>query len=256
MTPLFVIYFFIFIIGAGIGSFLNVCISRIPNKKSIVFPPSICANCGKKVKPYDNIPIISYLILRGKCRFCSEKIPIHHFIVEIVTPLLYILIFTLCDNQFSFLFFKYIFFISVCIIIFFIDFKHKIIPNILTLPLIVIGFGLVFFKNNDVSYISSLIGAGFGFLLFWGLAVLFYRVTNKEGLGGGDIKLITAIGAFIGFYGTLFVILSSSFLAIIIIVIFQRDKSKYFPYGPFLVLASMLYVFFGKNLIEYYLYFF
>ncbi len=246
-------YLIIFIFGAVFGSFFNVCISRIPNKKSVVFPDSSCPFCKTHIKPYHNIPIVSYILLRGKCAYCGAKINIHYFLVELLTPVLLMLLFASQNAQFSIVFFKYAIFISFGLIIFFIDLYHYIIPDKLSLPLIVIGLIFSFLPNTDIGWMSAGIGALSGFLLFLFTALIFQKVTGKDSLGGGDIKLIAAIGAFLGIEGTLFTVLFSSLIALTVLIILKHDRKKHFPFGPFLIVGALVYILAGDTLIQLYL---
>jgi len=246
-------YLIIFIFGTVFGSFFNVCISRIPKKKSIVFPDSSCPNCKTKIKPYHNIPIISYILLKGKCAYCGSKIDIHHFFVELLTPVLLILLYAGQNEQISLVFFKYAIFISFGLIIFFIDLYHSIIPDKLSFPLIVIGLFFSILPNTDVSWISSVIGSLSGFILFFGTAFIFQKTTGKDGLGGGDIKLIAAIGAFLGIWGTLFTVIFSSLIALVLLLIIKHDRKKHFPFGPFIIAGAFTYILAGDTLIMLYL---
>ena len=246
-------YIIIIIFGAIFGSFFNVCISRIPQKKSVVFPDSSCPICKTKIKPYHNIPIISYILLKGKCAYCGAKINIHYFLVELLMPILLILLFTNQNEQFSVIFFKYAIFISFGLIIFFIDLYHYIIPDNLSLPLIMIGLIFSFVPTTDVSWISAGIGAFLGFILFLITALLFKKTTGKDSLGGGDIKLIAAIGAFLGVWGILFTVLFSSLIALAVLLILKHDRKKQFPFGPFLITGAFVYILAGNALIGLYL---
>jgi len=246
-------YFLIFIFGAVFGSFFNVCISRIPKNKSVIFPDSSCPTCQTKIKPYHNIPIISYVLLKGKCAYCGSKINIHYFLVELITPVLFIILFVNQDTQISLVFFKYVIFISFGLIIFFIDLFHYIIPYKLSLPLIVIGLLFSFLPNTDIGWIPAGIGALSGFLVFLFTAFFFQKVTGKDSLGGGDIKLIAAIGAFLGVWGTLFTVLFSSLIALVILLILKHDRKEPFPFGPFLIAGALVYILAGDTLIGLYL---
>ncbi len=253
MAELTLTYFFIFLVGASFGSFFNVCIYRIPFKKSIVFPASCCPQCGHKIKPLYNIPILSYILLKGRCKNCNTKIHWFYLVVEIITPVIFLLLFILNDNQFSIIFFKYLLLLSVSLIIFFIDLFHKIIPDILSLPLIVIGVLFSIFPQTDVNFKSSLFGSLFGFVIFLIVALLFRTITKKDGLGGGDIKYITAIGSFCGLQGSIFTIILSSGLGLITLMIIRHNLKKEFPFGPFLVAGTFIYVFLGQYIVESYL---
>ena len=246
-------YFFLVILGAAIGSFLNVCIYRIPRKESIVSPGSHCPQCNKKIKPVDNIPIVSYLFLKGKCRNCCFKIPLQYLLVELLTPILFILLYVSTDFSLNSVFFKYIIFISAGIIIFFIDYNQQIIPDVISLPLVVIGIAVSFLPAIDITWKSALTGAVFSFVIFLATAYIFKLFTGKESLGGGDIKLMTAIGSFIGIVGTIFTIFFSSGIALIILVVIGHDRRKEFPFGPFLIFGAFLYILTGRFLTEIYL---
>ena len=249
-----IISIFVVVFGLAFGSFFNVCIYRIPNKESIVFPNSHCPNCSKPIKPVHNIPVFSYLFLKGKCAYCGEKIHWHYFLVELITPILFLAVFFLYGP--SILFIKYLIFVSFGILICFIDAFHKIIPDVLSLTLIVLGIGFSFLPGSDVSWLSSLLGALFGFLVFLITAYFFQLATHKESLGGGDIKLIAAIGSFIGILGTIFTVIFGSMIALIILLAIGHDRRKEFPFGPFLIFGAISYILFGNSLFQYYINYF
>jgi len=242
-----------FILGACIGSFLNVCICRIPESKSIVSPGSACPRCNTLIKFYDNIPIISYLFLLGKCRTCSEPISVRYPLVELLTGLLALA--TVIKLGISIDFFIYFIFISTLVVITFIDLDHQIIPDIISLPGIPIGLlsSLVIaslsFKD---ALIGALIGGGSLFLVAWG----YHFLTSKEGMGGGDIKLLAMIGAFTGWSGVFFTIFIASAIGSLIgvvLMLFAKKNLKFaVPFGPFLSLGAIAYIFFGPELIFWY----
>ncbi len=246
-------YFLIILFGAAFGSFFNVCIYRIPRKESIISPGSRCPRCGEKIKPVHNIPILSYILLKGKCNKCNSKIPIHYFLVEILTPVLFVFLFISLGSHFSFVFFKYLVFISFGLIIFFIDFFHYVIPDKLSLPLIALGIIFSFTPVTDISWKSSIAGAFFCFVVFLVTAYFFKVITKKDYLGGGDIKLMTAIGSFIGILGSIFTIFFSSAIAIVLLLIIKHDKHKEFPFGPFLIFGAFIYILIGRILTFLYL---
>jgi len=222
--------FFIFIFGLIIGSFLNVVIYRIPEGKSLLFPASSCTECKTKIKFYDNIPIVSYIILRGKCRACGKRIPVIYPVIELLSAVLFYLLFIkLFYNAFFYfnitsynfplfkdyltdrisLFITYGFFIFVLIPISFIDFFHRIIPDSLNITLIIAGFLFNIFLLHR-GFLFPLTGFITGGLFFYLVAVFFDLLRKKEGLGGGDIKLIAGIGAFLGVKGVIFTIFAGS----------------------------------------------
>jgi leader peptidase (prepilin peptidase)/N-methyltransferase len=241
---------FVLLLGMAFGSFFNVCIYRIPNGKSLL-PKSHCPGCNKPIKPANNIPIFSFLFLKGKCQTCGCKIPWHYFVVELITPLLFALLYL--KFGFSLLLLKYLVFCSAAIIIFFIDLFHKIIPDVISLPLIVAGLLFSFFSAGDISLLTSFLAAFFGFVVFLLTGYIFDLITKRESLGGGDIKLIAGIGSFLGFVGLIFTVFFASLAALIILLILKHDRSKVFPFGPFLVLGAVVYIFLGNTLFQSYL---
>ena len=245
----------IFIIGLVIGSFSNVCIYRIPRHESVISPGSHCPNCGKPVRPIDNIPVLSYLLLMGKCHYCGKNISLQYPFVELLTGLLYLLIFLTFDLTIDTL--AYIMLASVLIIITFIDLKESIIPDILSLPMIGIGFIFSFFLSK-ITYIDSLLGilTGGGSLLI--IAIMGSFLFKKEAMGGGDIKLAAMIGAFLGWKLTLLTLFIGFFAGAIIGTIFmimkQKKENEAIPFGPFIALGSIIALFWGEMMIEWYLF--
>lgn len=245
----------IFTFGACIGSFLNVCIWRLPESQSIVSPPSKCPNCNKPIRFYDNIPIISYIWLWGKCRACRKPISIRYPLVEIITGLFACI--TAIKFGISYEALIYFIFIAALIVTTFIDIDHQIIPDIISLPGIAIGllFSIVFESlHYKDSLIGILIGGGSLFLIAWG----YHFFTGKDGMGGGDIKLLAMIGAFIGWKGVFFTIFVSSatgsIIGIMLMLIKQKDLKLAVPFGPFLAIGAILYIFFGPELLSWYFY--
>lgn len=242
----------VFVFGAVIGSFLNVCIFRLPESNSIVKPPSQCPHCHHSIRFYDNIPIISYLFLKGKCRDCDEKISWRYPLVEFITAIFAMLLFA--KFNFSLDFLVFFFFTAVLIVITFIDLDHQIIPDVLTLPGIPIFFLLAVFVVK-VPWMDAVIGlfAGGGVLL--AIAFGYELITKREGMGGGDIKLLGMIGGFLGWKSLIFILLFSSLLGAIIgigVMIIQKQDMKYaVPFGPFLSAAAVAYVFFGDIFMQF-----
>ncbi|MHB1692774.1 MAG: prepilin peptidase [bacterium] len=226
--------FFVFIFGLVIGSFLNVVIYRLPEGKSLLFPASSCPDCKTKIKFYDNIPIVGYLLLRGKCRSCGKKISLIYPVIEFLTAVLFYLLFVkifykaffyfeitpynllLFKNYLTYnflLLISYSFFIFILIPISFIDFFHRIIPDSLNIMLIIAGFLFNIFLLHK-SFLFPFIGFITGGLFFYLIAVFYDLIRKKEGLGGGDIKLIAGIGAFLGIKGVIFTIFAGSFFGL------------------------------------------
>jgi leader peptidase (prepilin peptidase) / N-methyltransferase len=236
------------VFGSVIGSFLNVCIFRIPAGQSIVIPSSHCPKCGHLLKPYDNIPILSYLILKGKCRYCGERISYQYPLVETLTAFMSLLLFM--KYGFSLPYVCTFIYVCALIVVTFIDLAHQIIPDIITLPGIPI-FSLLAILVMEVSIPDSLLGilVGGGFLFL--VAVLYELLTKREGMGGGDIKLLAMIGAFLGWESIFFIILVSSllgaFIGIMTVIVQKRDFRYAIPYGPFLSIAGLAYLFIGEQ---------
>lgn len=242
-----------FIFGMCIGSFLNVCIYRLPASQSIVYPGSTCPNCNTSIAFYDNIPILSYLWLRAKCRHCKMPIPIRYLLVEIIGGFFALSVWIKFGLTFEALI--YFTFITSLIVITFIDMDHRIIPDVITLPGIVIGF-LVSFIIPTITYKDSILGllAGGGSLFV--VASIYYLLTKKDGMGGGDIKLLAMIGAFLGWKSVLFTLFVSSAVGALIGIIIMLGSGKNLklavPFGPFLSLGAIVYIFFGSDLIFWY----
>lgn len=245
---------FIFLFGACVGSFLNVCIYRIPENKSIVFPGSSCPECENAIPFYDNIPIISYLFLRGRCRFCKTRISIRYPLIEALTAILGLALFLKFNLTLPFCF--WFVFISALIIISFIDIDHQIIPDVISLPGIVL-FASSFYFLPEMTLKNTLLGIFAGGGILYSVAWIYYKLKKQEGMGGGDIKLLAMIGAATGIKGVVFTIFTGSLLGTfigILIMLYTRvaDSKLKIPFGPFLSLGAVLYIFYGNELIHWY----
>ena len=236
----------VIILGALWGSFANVCIFRLPKEKGVVSGRSYCPKCKKKIVWYDNIPIISFFLLGGKCRKCKKSISIQYVIVEAI-------------NIVSFITIYYFFGISVItvllmmlslsfLVIFFIDFEHFIIPNVLTFPMMIVGFLKSFDPNLPSlfpNYINSLIGGLFGYGVIWSIIYFYKQLRKKEGMGLGDAKLLAVVGFWFGWISIPFVLFLSSVLALLWVAPDLIKKSKkltsQIPFGPYIILASILF---------------
>ena len=249
----FVLCFFAVLFGLCLGSFANVCIYRIPHNKSIVHPPSSCPDCGHKIRFYDNIPVISYLFLMGRCRQCKVFISWRYPLVEILMALLSLTLFIRFGFQVQTI--SWILFAGTLLILSFIDLDHKILPDVLTLPGIAVGW-LVSFLPGGISWTDSLIGlvAGGGSLYL--VATVYARITGREGLGGGDIKLLAMIGAWMGWQSLPLIVLMSSLSGAIIgsvfILVGGKGARTQIPFGPFLSLGALSYLFFGQQISLWY----
>jgi len=244
---------FVFIFGLCIGSFLNVCIYRLPQSKSIVQPRSMCPNCGVPIRFYDNIPILSYIVLRGKCRHCSASIAFRYPAVELISGAFALGVYLKYGIRFDALI--YYAFIATLLVITFIDIDHQIIPDVITLPGIPIFFAASF-ALMQITFVESiigiLVGGGSLFLVAW----LYHLLTKKEGMGGGDIKLLAMIGAVIGWKGVIFTIFVASaigtLVGMLIIIKTRKTMKLAVPFGPFLAIGAITYILFGPQLINWY----
>ena len=238
--------------GLLLGSFLNVCIHRLPRDTSIVFPASHCPHCGTAIPPWLNIPVLSYLLLKGRCRSCEAAISPRYPLVELLTALLGLALY----HRFGLtpLFFVLALLSAALIVVTFIDLEHQIIPDEITLTGIAVGFASSFFL--PVGWLASLLGilAGGGSLLLiaWG----YERCTGTEGMGGGDVKLLAMLGAFLGWQSVPFIIfvssLAGSAIGVAVMLATKRDRRLAIPFGPFLVIGALTYLFFGEQIIDWY----
>ena len=267
---------FCVLIGLAIGSFLNVCISRIPLEESVVHPRSRCPECRKPIANRDNIPILSYIILGGRCRHCRKKISIRYPIIEALTGIISGLLYLKFD--FGLAWIVYLLFCAALIVLAFIDADHRILPDLITLNGLWIGLVLSFFLwlpgsliarilewigvgNNPspilVSVVSSVIGAIVGGGLLWGVREAYFRLRGVEGMGFGDVKMMAMVGAFVGVPLTLFTIMVGSVLGSVIGVLMMqfagKDKGYELPFGTFLSFGGILAVLYGNELIAMYL---
>lgn len=245
---------FIFMFGACIGSFLNVCIYRIPRNMSIVFPGSACPACGHHLPFYANIPIISFLFLKGRCLFCSHPISLQYVVVECLTGILAILTyFTFGWTLEAIVWFA---FAATLVVVSGIDLTFRIIPDRISIPGILI-FGCLAWAVLDRPLTAIVSGILVGGGILYGVALVYYLIRKTDGMGGGDIKLLAMIGAATGVTGVLFTLFAGSFAgtgAGIATMIRNRhaDRQMQIPFGPFLSVGALTYVFFGDTLIDWY----
>jgi leader peptidase (prepilin peptidase) / N-methyltransferase len=241
------------VFGLCIGSFLNVCIYRLPLGQSIIRPRSRCMQCGNSVRAYDNIPVISYLILRGRCRDCRSPISARYPLVEMMSGVFAAM--TVLKYGIGLPAMIVFLFIAALLVITFIDLDHRIIPDLISLPGIPVGFAASFGLSSITpveSLIGILSGGGSLFLVAWGYQLL----TRREGMGGGDIKLLAMIGAFLGWKGVIFTVFVSSLtgtLAGMAMIGLKGGNMKLaVPFGPFLAIGAIAYVFTGPELMQWY----
>ena len=248
-------FYLLFIILGGIwGSFSNVCIYRLPENQGIIAGRSFCPSCKNKIQWFDNIPILSFVLLKGKCRHCKSIINLQYLIVELISSVSFVTIYYFFGLTFTTLL---LLILSVFfIIIFFIDLKHFIIPNVLTFPLMIIGFIKSFDPNLNKAifpnYINSLIGGVFGYLIIWLIIYFYKKVRKKEGMGLGDAKLLSAIGFWFGWLSIPFTIFISSLVALILVIPSILNKSRgmtsQIPFGPYIIIGCILYVSFANQI--------
>jgi leader peptidase (prepilin peptidase) / N-methyltransferase len=274
MHPSGLVGAFTFAFGLIIGSFLNVCILRLPEGKSIVLPASACPKCGAKIRPYDNIPVLSWLILRGKCRSCRAPISPMYPLVEFLTGLLFLCCYLVFGLTIEAL--KWAIFAALLIVLVFTDFRERILPDVINF----VGFGLglllsLFTPSQDgtamwlsgrwfdfappapiLSLVDALLGAALGAGVLWLIAEGYFRLRGKEGMGFGDVKMMLMAGAFLGWKRTLLTLLAGSLIGSILGIAFilaRRKDSEYeLPFGSFLGMAAMLVVFFGNPVVHWY----
>ncbi|TRZ92227.1 prepilin peptidase [bacterium] len=244
------------LIGLAWGSFLNVVIYRVPREMSLLKPPSTCPGCQKRIKPYDNVPFFSYLILRGKCRHCGFRIPFSYFLVEVLTPASFGLLYFHHDRTMGLPFIASCLFASAMIALGFIDYYHQILPDVITMPGLVLALGYGFVRQ-DMSFRQALIGAavGSGFLLF--VYGAYFLVRRKEGLGMGDVTMMLVIGAFLGWLPTVLTLVLASFagaaVGIFFILFRKKDMQFALPFGTFLAPAALVTLLWGERIIRAYL---
>lgn len=254
MSPNQFMSLFVLLAGACVGSFLNVCIYRIPAGLSIVSPPSACPRCQQSIRVYDNIPVLSYLLLRGRCRACAAPIAMRYPLVETLTALAALAVFLKYGLTAATP--VYFAFIAVLIVITFIDIDHQIIPDILSLPGIPVFFvaGLWAARTD---WRDALIGIGIGGGILFLIALIYRQLTGKDGMGMGDVKLLAMIGALIGWQGVVFTIFCSSvtgtLVGLLLMALSGGGLKTRLPFGPFLALGAVAYIFYGPELIDAYL---
>ncbi|KAF0185560.1 MAG: leader peptidase (prepilin peptidase) / N-methyltransferase [Nitrospirae bacterium] len=257
----------IIVFGLLVGSFLNVCIHRIPREQSIVSPPSACPGCGSRIRPWDNIPLISYFILlRGKCRACESPISLRYPLVEAANAALYFYTFMHFGPGWHLPLLWL--FVSAMIVIICIDIDFQIIPDVITLPGMPLGLFAASFLLPDpfltfrttgggaafeiVGISNSLIGLALGFGLFYLIALL-----SRGGMGGGDIKMMGMVGAFLGWKGVLLTTfigsLTGALVGIALMAASKAGRKTKIPFGPYLALGSLISLFFGAPILRWYL---
>jgi leader peptidase (prepilin peptidase)/N-methyltransferase len=258
----------VFIFGSIVGSFLNVCIRRMPLGESVVWPRSYCPKCKKRIPGYDNIPFLSFFLLGGRCRFCKQKISLQYPLVELLSAFVFIIFYSRYGLSFDFIF--YTLFACGLIIATFIDIEHRIIPDEISIGGIIIGLILNAVKGFNLhpvslnfkplinSFLGVVIGGGIIYLTGFLFDLVYFKILKRppiqgetESMGGGDIKLLAAIGAFLGWQKALLTFFIAPFFGAVIGIInllVKRDHT--IPYGPFLSLAALLSLFWADKIIS------
>ncbi len=274
VAPTVLIAIFVSLFGLIIGSFLNVCIVRIPGGKSIVMPASACTKCGAAIRPYDNIPVISYLVLGGKCRKCKNPISAMYPAVELLTGLLFLGCYEVFGLSAEAL--KWSIFSAIMVVLVFTDLRERILPDLVNYTGFGLGLVLSFFTNPIdgtasaiakrlfefpppapvLSFADALLGAAAGSGLLWLVSEVYFRLRGREGMGLGDVKMMLMAGAFLGLKRTLLTIFAGSILGSVLgvaVILARRKGSDYeLPFGTFLGMAALLVVFFGSPIVYWY----
>ncbi len=251
-----IIFYLLFFLS--IGSFLNVLIYRLPKGLSIIKNSSHCPNCGYKIKWYENIPIISYLLLRGKCSNCKEKIAIRYFIVEILSLLIAIISLIRFDLSYTSIIVTLL--LEIFVVIFYIDKNEMIIPDVLNIIILILSIISLFFVNITshnqeiiIDYKDKLISIVINIVIFV-IFIIIEKIIQKSIIGGGDLKLFFGIGIFMGWQLELLGIVLACIIGVVFeILFFKTSKRKVLPFGPYLVCGFTISLFFGPDLILWYL---
>jgi len=255
------IYVFIFILGLFVGSFLNVLVDRLPRNENVIKGRSYCESCKKELKWFDLIPVLSFVFLKGRCRFCKAELSLYYPIIELTTGIMFVLTYAFVSSQFiiyhlSFIIpiLYYLFIVSSFIVVFFTDLKYEIISDKILLPAIVVTF-LYLLIINPSSLIINLFSGVVTFLFFVIIYLVFSFLTKKESMGGGDIKLTFLLGLFLGFPNIivgLYLAFLTGALAGIILIIWKKKsfRGATLPFGPFLILGAIVSLFWGNFIFQ------
>ena len=246
--------FLVFFLGIILGSFANVCIHRLPKNKQVIIGRSFCPKCKKKINWYDNLPLVSFLILKMKCRDCNKKISPRYFIVELLTGITFLIIFLSFNSLVALIFLCIL--SLILIMIFFIDLENFIIPDVLNFSIMFLALLKNFLPNLNTSFVQeinqSIIGGIVGYLSIWVIIFLYKTIKKIEGMGLGDAKLMAGIGLLFGWQSIPFVLFISSVLGLIFVIPSLLSKRKNMrseiPFGPFIIASSIIYFTFGDYL--------
>lgn len=255
----------VFIIGLIVGSFLNVCIYRMPREESLVKPGSHCPKCDEEIPWFDNIPLLSYILLKGRCRFCKERISFRYFIVELLTAVLFVIILKHFGLKNYYRYLAYIIFVSLLVVTTFVDIQHRIIPDEISIGGAVVGFILNVvngYKPANIldSFLGIIVGGGIIYLTGLLFDLVYFKLLKKppiqgetSSMGGGDVKLLAMIGAFLGWKKAILTFFIAPFFgAAAGIINLATKKDHTIPYGPFLSLAALISVFWADKIIRFF----
>jgi leader peptidase (prepilin peptidase)/N-methyltransferase len=242
----------VLLLGLAIGSFLNVVIHRLPRHESLVSPGSRCPECGYELRPIDNIPFVSYVLLRGRCRKCGMRISPRYPIIEVATAVLFVLHYLMFG--WTLLLSVRLLFSAALVALFAIDLEHRLLPDRITLPGIVLGLAASMFLPPG--FRDALIGTIAGGGVLWLVGEAYYRYAGEEGMGGGDVKMLAMIGAFLGWQLVLVALVFSSIAGAVIglvVIALKRGDMKYaLPYGTFLAIAGAIASLYGDQIFRWY----
>jgi len=244
---------FVLLTGLAVGSFLNVCIHRLPLKQSVVHPGSRCPSCGYELRWYDNLPVLSYVFLRGRCRSCRKGISLQYPVIEVITAVMFL------AHWYAFgptaLLAARLLFGCALIVLFMIDLEHQILPDVITLPGIVIGLALSFALPPGP--VMSLLGVLLGGGLLWAIAELWYRLRHVEAMGFGDVKMLAMVGAWLGVKMVVMTFVLSSMMGglvgVVLIASRRADMATRVPFGTMLAVAALIASLYGGPLLAWYL---
>jgi leader peptidase (prepilin peptidase) / N-methyltransferase len=239
------------LVGAAVGSFLNVCIHRLPRHDSVMHPPSHCPRCGRRLRWFENVPVVSWLALRARCAGCKEPISSMYPLVELLTAAVFVLAYL--EFGMTAMLGVRLLFASAMIVLAITDLRERLLPNAITYPGVVIGLFCSFFLPPGIvsALVGVLLGAGVPFLI----GEVFYRLRGIEGLGMGDVKMLGMVGAFLGWQLALFTLFAASMLGVLIgvpLTVMKRDRYYQIPLGTFLALGALVSAFAGEEIVQWY----
>jgi leader peptidase (prepilin peptidase)/N-methyltransferase len=241
------------IFGLAVGSFLNVCIYRLPRRQSLASPPSRCPACGRPLRWYHNIPVVSWMALGGRCGHCQAPISIQYPVIELVTALVWVLIVWM--TPVGWLLASRLVLATALIVLFMIDLEHQLLPNVITLPGILVGFA--FSVVAPPGPVNSLVGIALGGGVLYAIAAAYFVLRKEEGMGMGDVKMLAMVGAFLGWRAVLLTLVLSSFAGAVIGLVMmglQKGDMRYaLPFGTFLAVGTLITMLFGDALVAWYL---